>query len=76
MDCGDMIDWLINYGDMTNCVNMMNKLYDWLIGRIMEGGSKRGAADGDVSGEGRETRKKAKVDYNEEKIISAKKEVN
>lgn len=42
----------------------------------MEGGSKRGAADGDVSGEGRETRKKAKVDYNEEKIISAKKEVN
>ncbi|XP_023320126.1 lysine-specific histone demethylase 1A [Eurytemora carolleeae] len=41
---------------------------------IMEGGSKRGAADGDVSGEGRETRKKAKVDYNEEKIISAKKE--
>lgn len=53
----------------------MNKIYDCLIDRIMEGGSKRGAADGDVSGEGRETRKKAKVDYNEEKIISAKKEV-
>ena len=62
-------DWLIDRD------NLMNKIYDCLIDRIMEGGSKRGAADGDVSGEGRETRKKAKVDYNEEKIISAKKEV-
>ena len=40
----------------------------------MEGGSKR-SAEGDGAQDIRETRKKAKVDYNEEKMSSAKKEV-
>jgi len=40
---------------------------------IMEGGSKR-SAEGDGAQDIRETRKKAKVDYNEEKMSSAKKE--
>jgi len=37
---------------------------------IMEGGAKRGA-EGEGSNEGRETRKKVKVDYNEEKVVAA-----
>ena len=36
----------------------------------MEGGAKRGA-EGEGSNEGRETRKKVKVDYNEEKVVAA-----
>jgi hypothetical protein len=39
----------------------------------MEGAAKRAANDGEAASEGRETRKKAKVDYNEDRIAAAAK---